>query len=241
MRALAGEAILTAWEKSRALPEQEAVLAVLALALTEKPVEELARLPLGERNALLLELRAMTLGRGMEGFAICPECGAQLEFSLDALELAKGLRTQPANAVAEFAGYKMRPANTLDLLASSKAESEEQARSILLARTVEANQPESNDAWLQSQPDTVAVELMDRFEELNAAAEIRVQLQCAVCRNRSLIDMDIARFLLREIAGAARRLMTEIHELAAAYGWSERSIAAMSGARRAAYLEMISA
>jgi hypothetical protein len=68
-----------------------------------------------------------------------------------------------------------------------------------------------------------------------------VQLQCAACRNRSLMDMDVAKFLLREIAGAARRLMTEIHELATAYGWSERSIAAMSGARRAAYLEMISA
>jgi hypothetical protein len=241
MRALAGDAILTAWEQSRALPEQEAVLAVLALALTEKPFEELATLPLGERNALLLELRAMTLGRRMEGFAVCPECRAQLEFSLDALELAKGLRAQPVNAVAEFAGYKMRPANTLDLLASSEAENEEQARSILLARTLEGKPPEFSNAWLESQTDSAAAELMDRFEELNAAAEIRVQLQCAACRNRSLMDMDVAKFLLREIAGAARRLMTEIHELATAYGWSERSIAAMSGARRAAYLEMISA
>jgi hypothetical protein len=241
MRALAGEAILTAWERSRALPEQEAVLAVLALALTEKPAEELATLPLGERNALLLELRAMTLGRRMEGFAICPECGAQLEFSLDALELAKGLQAQPVNALAEFSGYKMRPANTLDLLASSEAENEEQARSILLTRTLESKPPEFNDAWLESPAETAAAELLERFEELNAAAEIRLQLQCAVCRNSPLIDMDIAKFLLREIAGAARRLMTEIHELAKAYGWSERSIAAMSGARRAAYLEMISA
>jgi hypothetical protein len=34
-------------------------------------------------------------------------------------------------------------------------------------------------------------------------------------------------------------LLGEIHELASAYGWSERAIAQMSAGRRAAYLEML--
>ena len=54
------------------------------------------------------------------------------------------------------------------------------------------------------------------------------------------VDLDVARFLLREVAAAARRLMADIHELASAYGWSEAAIASMSAARRAAYLEMLS-
>ena len=249
MRALAGEEILTAWERSRDLPAQEAVLSLLALASPGREINELARLPLGERNALLLELRAMTLGRRMEGFAVCPECGAQLEFVLDVDELAKGLRLEPVHATDEIAGYTMRPVNTFDLLRASAAESEEQARAILLARTlgVERPDPESSDhggswtdTWLQSQPAHVAASLLARFERINGSSEIRVQFRCAACQSRPLLDLDIAHFVLREITGAARRLVTEIHQLASAYGWSERSIATMSATRRAAYLEMLS-
>jgi hypothetical protein len=237
MRAFVGEEMLRAWESGRELPEQEAVLALLALALPERSVNELANLPLGERNALLLELRAMTLGRRMDGFAVCPDCGAQLEFALDARELAKGLRAQPAEA-EDLDGYTMRPANSLDLLASSAAASEEEARSILLARSLGVEEAELGSLGFD---ETVAAFLLERFEQINASAEIRVQLQCAVCHSHPSLDLDIATFLMREIAAAARRLMRDIHELASAYGWSEQSIAAMSATRRAAYLEILSA
>jgi hypothetical protein len=249
MRALVGEAMLMAWERSRELPEQEAVLAVLALALPERHINELANLPLGERNALLLEVRAATLGQRMDGFAVCPECGAQLELALDARELAKGIRAQDPRSADEVAGHTMRAANTLDVLAASVAESEAQARSILVARTLnvtkaeldQANELDQTDQWLESQPEPVIELLLDRFEQINSSAEIRARFQCAECRSRTSVDVDIAHFFLREIARVARRLMTDIHELAGAYGWSERSIAAMSGARRAAYLEMLRA
>lgn len=240
MRAFAGEEILTAWERSRELPEQEAALALLALAWPERAVDELALLPLGERNALLLELRVATLGRRMEGFAVCPDCGAQLEFALDALELAKGLPAQPTEVVQCPGGFTMRPANSLDLLASGTAKSEEQASSILLARALGLEEADW-DEWLRTHPQPETEPLLQRFEQINASAEIRVQLQCAVCQSHPSLDLNIARFLLREIAGAARRLMSDIHVLARAYGWSERSIASMSSTRRAAYLEMLSA
>jgi hypothetical protein len=252
MRALVGEAVLTAWERTRELPEQEAALAVLALALPEHNINELANLPLSERNALLLELRAATLGWRMHGFAVCPECDAQLELVLDARELAEGIRGEDTPRPNEIAGYTMRAANTLDLLAATAAESEEHARSILVARTVnvtraeldQANQfasPRRTGHWLESQPQPIVDLLLDRFEQMNAAAEIRAQFHCADCRSRACVDVDIVHFFLREIAGAARRLMTDIHELASAYGWSERSIAIMSDARRAAYVEMLHA
>jgi hypothetical protein len=74
---------------------------------------------------------------------------------------------------------------------------------------------------------------------MNSSAEIRAQFHCAECRSRTSVDVDIGQFFLREIASAARRLTADIHELASAYGWSERSIAVMSGARRARYMEML--
>lgn len=229
---LTGEKILRAWERTRELPEHEAVLALLAMAWPGHAAGEWARMPLGRRNAMLLELRAETLGRRMEGFAECPACGALLEFAVDAKELAKAMRAQVAAADAGAEPGVLRPANTQDLVAASAAADEEQARAILLARTLTRGEHAS--------PETASVAVLETFERLNAAAEIRMELACPECPERPVLDLDIARFVLKEITGAARRLMSEIHELASAYGWSERAIAAMSPARRAAYLEMLS-
>lgn len=249
MRSLSSIEILTVWEQGRELPEQEAVLALLALACPERSPEDLANLPLGERNNLLLELRMLLFGRRMEGLAVCPHCQAHLEFAMDAAELARGLRAMPAQT-KEPSSCAMRPANTLDLLASSTAEDEEQARCILLARTsglqslgtdnaLNSAQKQSAVEWLRSQPPEIGTQLLDRFEELNAAAEVGVELHCSACHRSSDLDLDIAWFLSCEIASLARRLMSEIHTLASAYGWSEQSIATMSGTRRTAYLEML--
>lgn len=234
MGALAGQQLLTVWELSRTQPEQEAVLALLELAWPERSIDELAHLPLGERNAMLLDLRAALFGPRMEGFAICPECGAQLELTVDPGALAQGLRSEPAEVSEEIAGYRMRPMNSLDLMAGSHAASEAEARGILLARSLGL---EADDLARLGESDEA---LAERFDRVNAAAEIRVGLECAVCRKRAVLDLDIARFLLREVAAAARRLMAEVHELASAYGWSEAAILSMNAARRAAYLEMLS-
>jgi hypothetical protein len=226
MGALTGEKLLRAWEAVRELPDQEAVLRLLALAWPKRARSEWAQMPLGERNALLLELRAATLGRRMEGFAECPACGALLEFVLDAGELGEQLRAQLA-AVEESGQEMARPVNTADLIAAGAGEDEEQARRILLARTTKLD-GNAGDG------------VLERFERINRAAEIRIELACPECPARPALDLDVAGFLLREIAAAARRLMREIHELASAYGWSERDLTAMSPARRAAYLEMLS-
>lgn len=234
MGILAGQQLLTAWEFSRTLPEDEAVLSLLALAWPELSTDDLALVPLGERNALLLDLRAAVFGPRMEGFALCPECGAELELATDPRALAQGLRSEPAEALQEIAGHCMRPVNSLDLMASSYAASEEEARGILLARTLGLEADE-----LAELGESEAA-LAERFERVNAAAEIRIRLECAACRKSPVLDLDIAHFLLREVGAAGRRLMADIHQLASAYGWSEAAIASMSAARRAAYLDMLS-
>jgi hypothetical protein len=240
MRALDGELMLTAWERCRNRTEPERALALLELAAPEQSVDALAELPLAERNAMLLEVRAITFGRRMEGFAVCPECGAQLEFAVNTSELVKGLSAQPPEAAEGLSELAMRPANTSDLLACLDAQSVEQARDILLARTLGLDDVDSTKAQ-QARPETWLKSWISRFDALNASAEIRVELQCASCTGRALLDLDIATFLALEIALAARRLIAEIHALAASYGWSEQAILAMTASRRAAYLEMLNA
>jgi hypothetical protein len=244
MRALSGERMLTAWERGRELREPWRALALLEVAmpspriakqrLAEQRVStqaraELAELPLAERNALLMELRVLTFGRRVEGFAVCSACGAELEFGLDAETLALPVTTRKAsNAEARLMA---RAVNSADLAAAMEAANEEEARAVLLQRTLGVDVSGMDPAR--------RAECEVEFARWNAEAETRCVLRCGACGAREISDFDIASFLWREVAQAARRLLAEVHRLALAYGWSERAVLRMSAARRNAYLGML--
>jgi len=239
MYALDGERILTAWERGNERPEPWRALSLLETALPERDAGALAALPLAERNALLLRLRALTFGRRMEGFAVCPECGAQLEFALATDDVESALQAAEEESwLEQGTEMRMRPVNSRDLAAAMNEVSEAQARALLLARTVT---PKATEEFEERTGLEERSDWLDRFERINASAEIRCVLPCAACGGRPVLDLDIARFLWREVAVAARRLLAEIHRLARAYGWSEQAIVAMSATRRAGYLEMLDA
>jgi hypothetical protein len=52
---------------------------------------------------------------------------------------------------------------------------------------------------------------------------------------------DAGSLLWEEIDARARALLAEVHQLAAAYGWSEGQILALSDRRRAVYLDLVGA
>jgi hypothetical protein len=234
MHALSGERILTAWERGQASQGPWRALALLAVAMPERDMTELAVLPLAERNAALLRLHAMTFGRKVEGFAVCAKCGQQLEFAMDADDMARTLRApEPERWVEGDHQMGMRPADSSDLAASMEAANDEDAQRLLLAKTLGIEDTE----MVRSD----RTDWMERFDRLNASAEIRCVLPCAHCGARTALDFDAARFVWREVQVAAKRLLAEIHCLASAYGWSEKAVVRMSAARRAAYLEMLNA
>jgi hypothetical protein len=240
MRALKGQTLLMTWERCSRQSDPARALTLLQAAEPEWLPETLAELPLAERNRMLLELRAITFGRTIEGFSVCDHCGAQLEFALDAEGMAAQMRSaEPQSWIEHDLELSMRPANTGDLLACSSADDEDEARRILLSRTISGNSGElvMEPAFAVPTDDDAA--LLARFDAINASAEIQLALQCATCGQSSRLDLDIARFLDRETTIAARRLLTDIHRLATAYGWSEHSIVEMSSSRRAAYLSLL--
>ena len=242
MHALDSERILMAWEQGRNLQEPWRALALLELALPEWDAAALAALPLAERNALLLRLRTMTFGAHVEGFAVCPQCGVQLEFALNAQDLERQLQAPSEDTWLEDGiELRMRPVNSSDLEASMAVPDEEGARALLLQRTVVHAEAPNVAPEQEGNRGEWPSEWIERFDRLNASAEIRCVLSCSECGHQPAIDLDIARFLWREVARAARRLFAEIHLLARAYGWSEQAITAMSPARRATYLEMLNA
>ena len=69
-------------------------------------------------------------------------------------------------------------------------------------------------------------------------AEVLLSLRCPACEHEWSTPFDILAYLWDEIDDWARRLLSEVHTLASAYGWSERDVLGMSARRRRLYLEM---
>ena len=214
---------------------------MLAAAYPETPPKALLELTIGRRDERLLELRERLFGREMAGVAACPSCGGRLEMALDAADL----RTVSANAAAgelalNSAGYEVRfrPPNTQDLLASSQAEPG-MRQQLVLRRCVLAVERDGAAA----NPEALPAEVIDRVTEQMARADpladVQLALSCPACGHQWRAAFDIASFLWSEIEAAAGRLLREVHRLAAAYGWSEGEILALSPMRRQYYLAMV--
>lgn len=247
MRPLSGEWLLLAWERGSRADDLRRPLVLLSIALPDRDPGQLAAMPITERNGLLLRLHEVTFGPELKVFGTCPDCAARLEFAVPVAALAARVDGPPSTGAASWEHhgqrYRLRPVTTDDLLACLDVAEVSAARHLLLSRCLEvspANSPGQPPAALPSPPPADS-EVLRRFEELHAAAELTCAIECPGCASSQALDLDLARFVWAETRTAARRLIADIHDLALAYGWSEQAIASMSAARRGAYLELIGA
>ena len=171
---------------------------------------------MGRRDEFLLALREECFGTAFPCLVSCPSCGEELE-----LELSSGdLRPSQADASLAVDGCEFRAVTSRDLLEAT-------SRRGLLERCVAG---ELSDAVLAALPDALAA--------ADPQADVRVDLDCAVCGHRWASPFDIAAYLWTELEACARRLLYDVHALALAYGWSEAEVLAVSPGRRRRYLEL---
>ena len=235
MHALAGELLLQAWEEGASVPEPSRPLALLGLAMPDRDPLELADIPVAECNRLLLRLRELSFGAELNVIAACSSCSSQLELLVPVAELAVLSEDERAGLAWTDGGrrFELRPATTADLLASLELAEVGAAQELLLSRCLTVDPPQDADRLSETPM------VLEQFERLHAAAELRCSVVCPECTSEEVVDLDIGRFLWTEVRRAASRLLREIHALAAGYGWSEQAILAMSEHRRTAYLEMV--
>jgi len=88
MQRLSAEKILAVWEAGRPQHALDRALTILAAASPGASRAALADLSIGERDTLLLQLRALIFGPHAEGFAECPRCAERVEFPLAAVAFA---------------------------------------------------------------------------------------------------------------------------------------------------------
>jgi hypothetical protein len=220
---LSAAATLELWDAARALPPAERPV-VLACA-DGANAEEVARLPIGRRDARLLGVHAALGGAALEATASCPHCGAAAEFALDfdAL-LARADEAREPRALA----FEWRPPDSRDLAAASVASDAAEAERVLLERCIGVEPTEE-----QRRAVTAAM------AEADPLAEVLVDMDCPACGEPFVADLDIAQFVWSEVRARALGLLRDVDALARAYGWTEEQVLALGDARRGAYLELV--
>lgn len=234
MRALTQAELLSLWEAGRSLhPLDQGVLALEA-AVPESE-GSVADWPIGRRNRALAELHCAAFGPKLRGWTACRHCGEQLEFQMDARALAEiGAARGEECIVRGQRSYRLPSSRDLATIA---AEPDTSVAAERLVRQCCIPDGTREPAWNEEEINAIG-ELMSVADPL---AEILLRFDCPSCGDSFEESLELASFLWSALEARARRLLTAVHELAAAYGWSEADILALSPARREVYMEMVRA
>lgn len=242
------EAALEVWEQGRGACTTRRALALLRAAGGEADEGALARLPLGERDRRLLELRGATFGPEMTAVSLCPHCGEEVEVRLPVaglLEISEAcIRLPqgqgPAGSVTLASGLAhFRLPTSEDLLAAQELAKEISAEQELVRRCLLAKGSSRDAAAETVLSGEELAALAQAMSEADPLAEILLDLRCGACGESWQELFEIAEFLYEEVSLLARRLLQEVSALARGYGWREAEILAMSPQRRHAYLELL--
>lgn len=234
--------LLTLWEEGLGLPPWQRALVLLAAAFPQASPEDLARLPLGQRDARLLSLRQSVFGPRLTSLAACPSCAEKLELSFG-VEDIRVLEPQPGDQeplsldTGEVRATFRLP-NSLDLADISRLGDPAEARLRLAARCLISAEVEGEPRAASQLPGPALAAIADKMAAADPQAEVQIALSCPNCGQRWTSAFDILSYFWSEVDAWARRTLREVHLLASAYGWREADILALSPWRRQAYLQM---
>src|SRR5262249_23012506 len=133
-------------------------------------------------------------------------------------------------------GYEVafRLPDSLDLLAVGDG-GEEAARHRLLGRCVLRASRNGEETPADGLPGGVLGAVLEHMAGADPQAEVRLALACPDCRHCWEGLFDIVSYFWGEIHHRALRTLRDVHTLAAAYGWREADILALSPSRRQVY------
>lgn len=239
MRALSSDDVVRLWEEGEALAPIEQALLVLGRALPERSLSELRDLPLGQRNGLLLEVRAATFGDSLRGSTPCRICQTDLEFSLSArvlLASAEGAQEELFELRTPELEARIRLVRSADVLGVLGLPAAERAPR-LLERCVLALSKGGAACSVSQLSDAERAQLTAAIAERDPLAEVQLNVVCPDCRAETPVHIDIAAYFWAELLHHAQSLLRDVQILARAFGWREPDVLALSPRRRRLYTE----
>lgn len=242
MRPLRDGELIELLDEASTLGPVERALWLLAKASPERTVDDLAQLPVGCRDRLLLQLREWMFGSTVMAVLRCPACQASLDVRFDTADIRFGDAVPsagPFDLRVAGADLAVRLPTSLDLAALHGCADAIEGERVLLERCIwKAGGDRLGDQLVTSEIHDAVDQLMARADP---QADVRLAATCPECDKGWLALFDIASFFWKEIRAFAHQLMFDVHTLASSYGWAERDILAMSPCRRQRYVAMVQA
>ncbi|MEJ2541232.1 MAG: hypothetical protein P8188_14900 [Gemmatimonadota bacterium] len=200
----------------------------------------LRKLQVGDREALLLSLRHLTVGDSLSCVLDCGACGNVLELELTTQQLRvppyahRGWTHDAQLSDGErpvTVRFRLPNGGDQETMAALVADPARAAAALVQRCVSEASPFAARDLNEQH-----VAELSRTMASLDPQAEIVLRTTCPHCGEALSSLFDAARFLSAEISGSSEQLHREVHVLAYHYHWSAAEILGMSGRRRRTYI-----
>jgi hypothetical protein len=240
--ALTAEGILDVADAGREQDAPERGRLLLGAALGSDVDVDLLDVDLGTRDALVLELRAATLGDELVGHLWCPACGTQLAVRLTAASLRRPTPAGEAVVEVEVDGWRVAAVSPdgRALAAAARCVGVEAARASLLEScVVEARGPDGDEVGSADVPDAVAEAVGGALVARDPSLDVRIGVSCAACDHAWSCCFDASAYFWIEVDALGARILDEVHSLATGYGWTEADVLELSSSRRRRYVERL--
>ena len=232
-------AMLAAWEVGAASAPIDRAPSLLRSLDAISPDVSVERLTVGQCDTRLFALRRALFGDALEAVSTCPVCDADVEMvlALDRLQPESIGEPLPAITVSD-SGYTVScriPLND-DLGALARQGDNARIEDLLERCAIQARDATGAVIATEELPPHTAHAVVDALAANDPGAHIPIAIRCP-CGAEWVDELDIREFTWADLTAWVSATLTQIHQLARAYGWSEADILAMSATRRRWYLE----
>jgi len=244
MKSLSAEQLLLVWEQVHGFSLLHKTLLLLEMLQPESEQTDIAELSIGDRDTRLLRFRNSIFGSSLHNTINCPECSSKMEWDMDLQDFivhpSANHQALPEHElfVDDFK-VRFRLPNSRDILWILSKKGEELKSYSLLEQCVLDIKQAKGKKKINSIPERVIDALGEKIQELDPAADIRMNITCPSCGFQWQATFDIMSYLWAEIDNWAHKTLQEVYILASSFGWSEKDILNMDASRRQYYIEMI--
>lgn len=207
--------------------------------------EMVCQMTVGDRVAILLNLRKLTLGEIMHCEINCPSCKEIIFIDLSVSNLLQPVESLPKTEyeikIDNFT-LKVRLPNGRDqgaMLSSygntTILQSASQAASDAIRSFIVSSEPSLPDVI----SDDFVAKLGSEMEKLDPQSNILLNIECPTCKDSFQTPFFIEDFFFQEISAIQGQVEEEIHWLAYHYHWSEKDILSLTMKRRKRYVDLI--
>lgn len=213
---------------------------------SEASYEEVWRLPVGHRTALVLQIG---LSSGIDTLNVLKTCrngacGERLEIALSAGTLAESqdatvaAQTRLASVVGGHELMLRRPtgADQLAWQRQSYRSRREAVEAIIGSLIIGPGSSEDSTGAISD--DEIDI-LGETLQEADPLVGLTVEVTCPGCAESQSFLVDVQQAVLARLQQRQQRLFREVHEIAWHYHWPEDRILALSSQRRRQYLNLI--